>query len=56
MVDGKKHEVRLLVANADLTLNKLKRVRIGALLLGDLKPGELRHLNRDEQQHLLKNQ
>jgi 23S rRNA pseudouridine2605 synthase len=56
VVDGKKHEVRLLVANAGLTLNKLKRIRIGSLSLGDLKPGELRHLNNNEKQQLLKNQ
>ncbi len=46
--EGKKHEIRLLVAQANLTLLKLKRIRIGSLLLGSLPPGSYRDLSLKE--------
>ncbi|MCF7806197.1 MAG: rRNA pseudouridine synthase [Simkaniaceae bacterium] len=52
VTEGKKHEVRLLVSNARLKIDQLKRIRIGNLHLGKLplgiprpiKPSELRQL------------
>ncbi|NGX60756.1 MAG: Ribosomal large subunit pseudouridine synthase B [Chlamydiae bacterium] len=46
--EGKKHEIRHLVATAGLTLKSLTRIRIGPLLLGSLLPGEYRELTEEE--------
>lgn len=46
--EGKKHEVRLLVKQAELTLLELKRIRIGALTLGDLPIGTYREMKESE--------
>lgn len=46
--EGKKHEIRLLVAAAELTLLELKRIRIGSLLLGSLALGSYRELQPQE--------
>lgn len=52
--DGKKHEVRLLVAAANLTLFSLRRIRIGALTLGSLREGEWRELSQKEKATLMR--
>jgi 23S rRNA pseudouridine2605 synthase len=46
--EGKKHEVRLLMAHAHLTVRELTRIRIGPFLLGSLAPGEYRELSHQE--------
>lgn len=46
--DGKKHEVKALVQEADLPLTELKRVRIGNLRLNDLPEGSFRQLSKKE--------
>lgn len=46
--DGKKHEVKALIAEADLPLIELKRVRVGNLRLGDLPEGSFRTLSAKE--------
>lgn len=46
--EGKKHEVRLLLSQADLTLKELVRLRIGPLSLGALAPGQFRELKPEE--------
>ena len=46
--EGRKHQIRRMCAKLDLTITKLKRLRIGPVKLGDLKPGESRILSRDE--------
>jgi len=46
--EGKKHEVRLLLEHAGLTLKELTRIRIGSFLLGKLNPGEYRELTKRE--------
>ena len=46
--EGKKHEVRELVANAGLQVTALKRVRIGQLSLQDLPIGKFRGLRKRE--------
>lgn len=46
--EGKKHEVRLLVAAANLNLLELKRIRIGPFNLDSLPVGAFRSLSRAE--------
>jgi pseudouridine synthase len=46
--EGKKHEVRELVAHAGLRVDALKRVRIGQLQLRDLPIGQFRGLRKKE--------
>lgn len=46
VAEGRKHEVRLLVAAAGLELLKLKRVRVGGLMLPrELRPGGYQELS-----------
>lgn len=52
--EGKKHEVRILVAKAGLELVSLTRIRLGPFILGSLKPGEWRSLNPKEIAEVLK--
>jgi 23S rRNA pseudouridine2605 synthase len=51
--EGKKREVRLLVQKAGLTLLSLHRIRVGALVLGNLDIGEFRPLTAQEREQLL---
>ena len=44
MYEGKKRQIRKMCWLAGLRVIKLKRIRIGKLLLGDLNPGEYRAL------------
>lgn len=46
--EGKKHEVRLLLAQAGLTVRELCRIRIGSLTLGTLLLGDYRPLSPQE--------
>ena len=48
VMEGKKHEVKLLVSNAKLDLIDLKRIRIGNLRLGSLPIGSYRKMNKQE--------
>ena len=50
--EGKKHEVRLLIKEAKLTLLSLTRIRIGGLLLGPLKEGEFREMTETDKQSI----
>jgi 23S rRNA pseudouridine2605 synthase len=52
--EGKKREVRLLVQKAGLDIISLQRIRIGALVLGDLEVGDFRPLTEAEKLLLLK--
>ena len=45
ITDGKKHEVRVLLRNAGLTIKELSRIRIGNLRLGSLPLGHWRKIN-----------
>jgi len=51
---GITHEVRILCQRMGLLVSKLKRARFGDLGLGSLKPGEFRHLKKEELPKLLK--
>jgi len=51
--EGKKRQVRQMVASAGLTLIELARIRIGNLQLGLLPEGAYRHLTESEKESLL---
>lgn len=44
LIEGRKNQIRLMFKHFGRLVEKLKRVRIGFLDLGPLKPGEFRHL------------
>ena len=46
--EGRKHQVRILCANAGLSVDRLTRVRVGGIKLGGLKTGEWRELTEEE--------
>jgi 23S rRNA pseudouridine2605 synthase len=48
MTEGRKREVRRLLAAVGLPVTRLLRVRVGPITLGRLKPGALRELSADE--------
>jgi 23S rRNA pseudouridine2605 synthase len=48
MGEGRKHQIREIGALLGLPVVRIVRVRIGALYLGTLKPGEWRHLTEGE--------
>jgi 23S rRNA pseudouridine2605 synthase len=48
MTEGRKREVRRLLAAIGLPVVRLVRVRVGPVRLGDLSPGEVRELTHDE--------
>ena len=48
LVEGRNQQIRLMFQHFGRLVEKLKRVRIGPLELGNLQPGEFRHLDEDE--------
>jgi 23S rRNA pseudouridine2605 synthase len=48
MTEGRKREVRRLLAAVELPVERLVRLRIGPITLGKLRPGEVRPLSPDE--------
>jgi 23S rRNA pseudouridine2605 synthase len=48
MTEGRKREVRRLLTAVGLPVSRLVRVRVGAVRLGGLAPGERRELTHDE--------
>jgi 23S rRNA pseudouridine2605 synthase len=48
MTEGRKREVRRLLAAAGLPVTRLVRLRVGPITLGTLKPGRLRELGPEE--------
>jgi pseudouridine synthase len=48
MTEGRKREVRRLLAAVGLPVTRLVRVRVGPVTLGRLAPGEVRELTHDE--------
>ncbi len=53
MTEGKKREIRRLMAAVGHPVRRLIRVRFGPLHLGDLEPGQWRHLTEREVKLLL---
>lgn len=54
LIEGRNRQVRRMTAAVGYPTLRLIRVRIKNLLLGDLKPGEVRELNKEEIKELLK--
>ena len=52
LFEGRNNQIRLMFKHFGKLVEKLKRVRIGPLELGPLKPGEFRHLSEEEVQKL----
>lgn len=50
--EGRKREIRRMFAQLGYRVQRLVRVRVGSLRLGELAPGAWRHLSRDEVQSL----
>lgn len=50
--EGRKHQIRRMAAALNLTVVKLKRLRIGNVFLGELAPGEYRKLSENEIERL----
>jgi len=48
LFEGRNNQIRLMFKHFGRLVEKLKRVRIGPLELGPLKPGEFRYLDADE--------
>ena len=48
LIEGRKNQIRLMFKHLGRLVEKLKRVRIGPLDLGSLKPGAFRHLTDEE--------
>ena len=46
--EGKNREIRRICESVGVYITKLKRISLGPLRLGDLKPGEFRELNSSE--------
>jgi 23S rRNA pseudouridine2605 synthase len=52
LYEGRNNQIRLMFKHFGRLVEKLKRVRIGPLELGPLKPGDFRHLDEAEVQSL----
>src|SRR5262249_45769681 len=48
LFEGRNQQIRLMFKHFGRLVEKLKRVRIGPIELGPLKPGSFRHLNEEE--------
>jgi 23S rRNA pseudouridine2605 synthase len=48
LVEGRNNQIRMMFKHFGRLVEKLRRVRIGPLELGSLKPGEFRHLTVEE--------
>ena len=48
LVEGRNNQIRMMFKHFGLLVEKLKRVRIGPIDLGPIKPGQYRHLDDDE--------
>lgn len=46
--EGKKHQIRVMLAELGYTVTALKRIRIGHIFLGNLKLGQTRELTKEE--------
>ncbi|MBI3685152.1 rRNA pseudouridine synthase [Candidatus Azambacteria bacterium] len=46
--EGKRHQLRVMFSELGYTISALKRVRVGHVTLGNLRPGQTRALNEQE--------
>jgi 23S rRNA pseudouridine2605 synthase len=54
LFEGRKNQIRMMFKHFGFLVEKLKRVRIGPLTLGSMKPGEFRYLTPEEVHRLEK--
>jgi 23S rRNA pseudouridine2605 synthase len=54
LIEGRNQQVRIMFKHFGRLVEKLRRVRIGNIELGTLKPGEFRHLTQDEVRRLMR--
>ena len=54
LIEGRKNQIRMMFKHCGVLVEKLKRVRIGDVTLGSLKPGEFRFLKGDEVARLIR--
>jgi 23S rRNA pseudouridine2605 synthase len=52
LFEGRNNQIRLMFKHFGLLVEKLRRVRIGPIELGSLKPGQFRYLTEEEAQKL----
>ena len=52
LFEGRKNQIRMMFRHLGLLVEKLKRIEIGTLSLGPLKPGEFRYLDSAEVEKL----
>jgi len=52
LVEGRNNQIRMMFKHFGRLVEKLRRVRVGPIELGVLKPGEFRHLSAEEVQKL----
>ena len=48
LIEGRKNQIRVMFKHFGRLVEKLKRVKIGFLELGPIRPGEFRHLTAEE--------
>ncbi len=48
LIEGRNNQIRMMFRHFGKLVEKLKRVRIGPIELGPLKPGEFRYLTDEE--------
>jgi len=54
LAEGKNREIRRVFESREIGIKSLNRIRIGNILIEDLKPGEFRELSSKEVENLLK--
>lgn len=54
LFEGRKNQIRMMFKHFGFLVEKLKRVRIGNVTLGSMKPGEIRQLSPDEVRSLMR--
>jgi 23S rRNA pseudouridine2605 synthase len=54
LIEGRNQQVRIMFKHFGRLVEKLRRVRIGNIELGSLKPGEFRHLTPEEVRKLMR--
>jgi 23S rRNA pseudouridine2605 synthase len=54
LIEGRNQQIRIMFKHFGHLVEKLRRIRIGTLELGSLKPGEFRYLTPDEVRKLMR--
>jgi 23S rRNA pseudouridine2605 synthase len=54
LIEGRNQQIRIMFKHFGFLVEKLRRVRIGTIELGSLKPGEFRHLMPEEVRKLMR--